>query len=265
MPVKQSHRADNEILYASKCGLDRQFEFLTAGRRYRVTRQCIEFDKHVHPPGEQWLFGGTSFQPSDDSRSFFVSADGGEERQIRRRDALEDQGDFLRQLETYLSPLDETLELNSATREVPSSAIGIVAMVALPDPAPEPVGKILGAALQPDARGVAKFAVTFAQGPFGKAGLRYYKELGPGILILDARPDSRLSATNVDLRKYRRKTMYGKCSQTHLGGSEGKYSDGFTPAPGIKMTFQFTTKKQRLYCLVVDSARAVERSNQIES
>lgn len=216
---------DPLILYASTCGLDQQFEFLTAGQRYRVTRQCIDFDKHVHPPGEQWLFLGASFQPSDDSRSFFVSADGGEERQIRLRDALEDQGDFLRQLETYLSPLNETLEPNSATREVPSSAIGILAMVdamvALHDPAPEPVGKILGAALQPDARGVAKFAVTSAQGPFGKAGLRYYKELSPGNLILDARPDSRLSATNVDLRKYRRKTMYGRCSPTLFGGSEG--------------------------------------------
>jgi len=96
---------DPPTLWVSKLGLDQQYEFLTAGQHYRVTQQFIDFDKRIHPLGEQWLFLGTSFQPYDDGRSFFVSVDGVQESQIRLRDAPEDQGEFLSHLKTYLAPL----------------------------------------------------------------------------------------------------------------------------------------------------------------
>jgi len=96
---------DPLTLWSSKLGLARQYDFLTAGQHYRVIQQFIDFDKRIHPLGEQWLFLGASFQPHDDGRSFFVSVDGVQEWQIRLRDAPEDQGELLSHLEAYLAPL----------------------------------------------------------------------------------------------------------------------------------------------------------------
>ncbi len=75
------------------------------------------------------------------------------------------------------------------------------ALVALPDPSPESVGSILGVTLTPG-RLSEVFDGMFAEGPFGKAQLRYYKDVSAGTLSLDARPDSGLVAANIDLREY---------------------------------------------------------------
>ena len=125
------------------------------------------------------------------------------------------------------------------------------ALVALADPSPESVGSILGAAFT-QGRLSEVFDGVFAQGPFGKAQLRYYKEEGAGILSLDARPDSGLAAASIDLRKYGPPPPPNLSSPTHLGGSEGYYSLGFTPARGVKIHFQFTHQTERLYKVVVD-------------
>ena len=125
------------------------------------------------------------------------------------------------------------------------------ALVALADPSPESVGSILGAAFT-QGRLSEVFDGVFAQGPFGKAQLRYYKEEGAGILSLDARPDSGLAAASIDLQKYGPPPPPNLSSPTHLGGSEGYYSLGFTPASGVKIHFQFTHQTERLYKVVVD-------------
>jgi Sel1 repeat len=78
-----------------------QHEILTAGRCYRVVRPFVDFDKHAHLPGEQWLFKGYSYWPRDDATTFFVSVDGGaHEVSIR---FSEDPID--RDLEAYLAPV----------------------------------------------------------------------------------------------------------------------------------------------------------------
>ena len=125
------------------------------------------------------------------------------------------------------------------------------ALVALADPSPESVANILGATFT-QGRLSEVFDGVFAQGPFSKAQLRYYKELGAGTLSLDARPDSGLVASSFDLRKYGPPPPPVLSSPTHLGGSEGYYSLGFTPARGVKIHFQFTHQPERLYKVVVD-------------
>ncbi len=124
------------------------------------------------------------------------------------------------------------------------------ALVALPDPSPESVGSILGVTLTPG-RLSEVFDGMFAEGPFGKAQLRYYKDVSAGTLSLDARPDSGLVAANIDLREYGPPPPAHVSSPTHLGGSEGYYSLGFTRARGVQIYFQFTQQTERLYKVVV--------------
>jgi hypothetical protein len=133
------------------------------------------------------------------------------------------------------------------------------ALVALPEPTPELVGSILGATLT-QGRLSEIFDGVFTQGPFVKAHLRYYGEVNAGILSLDARPDSGLVATDMDLRKYGPSSLPRVQSPTHLGGSEGYYSLGFAPAQGVMIHFQFTHQTERLYKVVVEWA-GKERSS----
>ena len=127
------------------------------------------------------------------------------------------------------------------------------ALVALPEPTPESVGSILGATLT-RGRLSEMFDGVFAQGPFVKAQLRYYREVSAGILSLDALPASGLVATDMDLRKYGPPSPPRVQSPTHLGGSEGYYSLGFMPARGVMIHFQFTHQMERLYKVVVEWA-----------
>jgi hypothetical protein len=124
------------------------------------------------------------------------------------------------------------------------------ALVALPDPSPESVGNILGTMLTPG-RLSEVFDGVFAHGPFEKAQLRYYSDVSAGTLSLDARPDSGLVAANIDLRKYGPPPPPSVSSPTHLGGSEGYYSLGFTLARDVKIHFQFTQQTERLYKVVL--------------
>jgi hypothetical protein len=133
------------------------------------------------------------------------------------------------------------------------------ALVALPEPTPESVGSILGATLTRGRRS-EMFDGGVAQGPFGKAQLRCYRDVSAGILSLDARPDSGLVATNMDLRKYGPPPPPCVLSPTHLGASEGCYSRGFTSSRGVTIHFQFTHQTERLYMVVVEWAGKRSRS-----
>lgn len=71
------------------------FLHLLPGHRYRVVKEFIDFDKDVHPAGEEWTYIGTAFLPYDDGRSLFVSADGIREWHIRMQDREEEQRGIL--------------------------------------------------------------------------------------------------------------------------------------------------------------------------
>ena len=43
-------------LSAPNCGTT--FDFLEAGRRYRVVREFVDYDGDAHPEGESWIFRG---------------------------------------------------------------------------------------------------------------------------------------------------------------------------------------------------------------
>jgi hypothetical protein len=60
-----------------------EHQFLRAGRRYRVVEPFTDFDGHLHPAGEEWVFLGSSYLPHDDGVSWFVSLDGDMEWHIR--------------------------------------------------------------------------------------------------------------------------------------------------------------------------------------
>src|SRR5690606_15598829 len=67
-------RADGRISMAMSTPTS-SHQFLHAGHRYRVIRGFRDFDGDEHPPGERWIFHGSSFLPYDDGLSLFVSID----------------------------------------------------------------------------------------------------------------------------------------------------------------------------------------------
>jgi hypothetical protein len=78
-------------------------QFLEPGRRYRVIKQFIDYDKVVHPAGEEWIFLGHSFLPYEDGMSFFVSLDGVQEWHIRLQWRPDEQAEILDNLASYLA------------------------------------------------------------------------------------------------------------------------------------------------------------------
>jgi hypothetical protein len=80
----------------------RDFKHLVIGRRYRVAKAFIDFDRGKHPIGEEWTFEGHSFLPYDDGLSLFVSKEEGDVTHIRMRWTDEDQGPVVDALETYV-------------------------------------------------------------------------------------------------------------------------------------------------------------------
>ncbi len=78
------------------------FGHLIVGRRYRVTRDFVDFDRGVHPVGGEWTFVGHSFLPYDDGLSLFVSTGGDHVRQIRMRWTPDDQGPIVDALRDYV-------------------------------------------------------------------------------------------------------------------------------------------------------------------
>jgi hypothetical protein len=75
---------------------------LRPGVRYRVIQAFTDFDRQVHPVGEEWSYLGTAFLPYDDGRSLFVSLDGVGEWHIRMQDRPEEQGPILDNLNAYV-------------------------------------------------------------------------------------------------------------------------------------------------------------------
>jgi hypothetical protein len=88
-------------LGATNCG--KRHQFLQSGRRYRVIRKFIDYDKDVHLPGEEWVFLGYSFLPYEDGMSFFVSLDGVREWHVRLQWIPEEQGEILDNLADYIT------------------------------------------------------------------------------------------------------------------------------------------------------------------
>jgi len=80
----------------------RPYRHLEVGKRYRVARRFVDFDRGVHEVGEEWVYLGTSFLPHDDGRSLFVTADGEIEHHIRMQHVVAEQGPILDDLESYL-------------------------------------------------------------------------------------------------------------------------------------------------------------------
>jgi hypothetical protein len=42
---------------------DTQHQFPVSGQRYRVIRPFVDYDRDVHPMGEEWIFLGCQFVP----------------------------------------------------------------------------------------------------------------------------------------------------------------------------------------------------------
>jgi hypothetical protein len=74
------------------------------GQRYRVIKEFVDYDKTVHPIGEEWIFLGSNFVPYEDGMSFFVTPDGVREIQIRLQWRPEEQAEILGNTATYLAP-----------------------------------------------------------------------------------------------------------------------------------------------------------------
>lgn len=79
---------------------------LAVGRRYRVTREFLDYDADPHPVGETWTFLGCNFLPYEDGWSFFVSLDGEHEWHIRLQDRGETQAAILQDLGSYVAEID---------------------------------------------------------------------------------------------------------------------------------------------------------------
>jgi hypothetical protein len=83
-------------------GIGQAYQHLTPGRRYLVVKEFRDFDRQLHPVGEEWTFLGTAFLPYDDGRSLFVSLDGVREWHIRMQDREEEQRGILDDLANYI-------------------------------------------------------------------------------------------------------------------------------------------------------------------
>jgi len=80
------------------------FRHLVIGRRNRVAKSFVDYDRTEHPVGEAWRFDGHSFLPYDDGLSLFVTTDDGRSRQIRLRWTPEDQGSIVDAIEDHVRP-----------------------------------------------------------------------------------------------------------------------------------------------------------------
>lgn len=78
------------------------YRHLEPGRRYRVVKRFVDFDRDAHEVGEKWTYLGTSFLPHDDGRSLFVTVDGVIEHHVRMQDREGEQAEVLARLEDYV-------------------------------------------------------------------------------------------------------------------------------------------------------------------
>ncbi len=79
-------------------------QFLVAGSRYRVIRAFEDYQRTLHPVGEEWVFLGDSFVPYEDGLTLFVSLDGVQEWGIPLQWRDEEQGPILESLADYVQP-----------------------------------------------------------------------------------------------------------------------------------------------------------------
>jgi hypothetical protein len=141
------------------------------------------------------------------------------------------------------------------TREGDELIAKVDALVALPTPAPDAVGSILGATPKMGRRSEL-FEFVFTQGTVAASNLRFYKDVNAGILSLELRLEPGLFQKDIQLSKYGR--LPPAKPNPHVQ-PEGVSSYTFTPLQGIKLSFQFTSKTSRLYMVVVDWARESTR------
>jgi hypothetical protein len=87
-------------------GVGHDYGVLKVDHRYRVARDFTDFDRQLHPVGEEWIYIGTAFLPYDDGRSLFVSLDGVREWRIRMQDRPEEKRDVPDNLAIYLRKVD---------------------------------------------------------------------------------------------------------------------------------------------------------------
>jgi hypothetical protein len=83
-------------------GVGHDWNIFSVGRRYRVVQAFVDFDRQVHPIGEEWTYIGAAFLPYDDGRSIFVSLDGDREWHIRMQDREEEQQGVLDHIGEYV-------------------------------------------------------------------------------------------------------------------------------------------------------------------
>jgi hypothetical protein len=139
----------------------------------------------------------------------------------------------------------------------PEVVAKIDALVGLPQPSPEAISKVVGAELQMGRRS-HKFAAPLPQGVFKNADLRYYKDEGAGLLVLDAHLDPGVKEGEIDLKKY----GLPKPLPNPDVAPEGIISHEYTLPKGIKFSVQYTAKTRRLYMVTVEWAgNAAKRPN----
>lgn len=78
------------------------YQFLHAGKRYVIIKEFSDYDSHIHPVGEKWIFLGYSFLPYDDGLSLFVSLDDKHEWHIRLQLRPEEQSHITDKLSEYI-------------------------------------------------------------------------------------------------------------------------------------------------------------------
>ena len=83
-----------------------RYQHLVAGRRYRVARSFIDFDRTEHLVDERWEFLGHGFVPYDDGHTFYIRHDDGSETSFRMQGYPEEQGPILGKLAEHIVPDD---------------------------------------------------------------------------------------------------------------------------------------------------------------
>ena len=80
------------------------YRHLRPGQRYRVALPFTDHDGVRHPAGQEWTFVGHSYLPYENGLSLFVREEG-VLRQIRLRDAPEDERAVVERLEAFVRPI----------------------------------------------------------------------------------------------------------------------------------------------------------------
>jgi len=91
------------ILTNSNCAYKHQHLF--AGRKYRVVREFVDYDKQLHPVGETWTFLAASFLPYEDGLTIYISFEGKQKWRFRMQWREEEMGPILNSLKDYIQKI----------------------------------------------------------------------------------------------------------------------------------------------------------------